>query len=392
MMIFEDIVLKCILQVRKECNFFAALMMFAKIIKSEQTETAATDGINIYVNESFLQSLNSSEQNALLLHEVLHMALLHVSRSGNRDKYLWNVAADIVVNSLISRNTSFSIPEGAFVNPEFDDLSVEEIYEKLIIPSPKIEYFLSNLKIIEDLKTNDDNEIFKHEMDSEEIITYWRDKIEIVQRDFADASNNEQASDGQGQLPIGIDREISCILEPEVDWRVALWKFVAKTPSDFNDLDRRFIYRGLYLEGLITDSLNASVCIDTSGSVSKNLLTQFISELKAITKSYPSVSIDLFYADAGLDGPNKIDASSEIPKPTGGGGTSFKPFFNFIEKDKHGISMSENVSIYFTDGYVDFPSKQPTDPILWVVPSDGLESKNFPYGEVIRISTESKWD
>ena len=131
-MVFEDIVLKCILQVRKECNFFAALMMFAKIIKSEQTETAATDGINIYVNESFLQSLNSSEQNALLLHEVLHMALLHVSRSGNRDKYLWNVAADIVVNSLISRNTSFSIPEGAFVNPEFDDLSVEEIYEKLI--------------------------------------------------------------------------------------------------------------------------------------------------------------------------------------------------------------------------------------------------------------------
>ena len=78
-----------------------------------------------------------------------------------------------------------------------------------------------------------------------------------------------------------MERELESVLKPEVDWRTALWKFIAKTPSDFDDLDRRFIYRGLYLEGLLTDSLKVSVCIDTSGSVSGELLDQFMAELKA---------------------------------------------------------------------------------------------------------------
>ena len=37
---FEDIILKSILQVRKECHFFAALMMFANIYPSKKIDTA----------------------------------------------------------------------------------------------------------------------------------------------------------------------------------------------------------------------------------------------------------------------------------------------------------------------------------------------------------------
>ena len=72
------------------------------------------------------------------------------------------------------------------------------------------------------------------------------------------------------------------------------WKFVAKTPVDFDDLDRRFIYRGLYLEGLLSDSLEVSVCIDTSGSISSLLLDKFLAELKGILDSYPHVKCSLF--------------------------------------------------------------------------------------------------
>ncbi len=385
-MSFEDIVLKAILQVRKECQFFAALMMFARISPSKQIDTAATDGRDIIVNEKFLQSLNSSEQNALLLHEVLHLALLHVQRVGSRDKRIWNIAADIVVNDLIIRNTSFQLPSGGITDERYPDMSVEEIYEKLL--SPKEQERIKRLKLMEDLVDGHEGERkFKplSEGEAEEISAYWKDKMEV-------AKNNCDASEsgkGQGTCPLGMERELACVLDPEVDWRIALWKFVAKTPSDFDDLDRRFIYRGLYLEGLLTDSLKVSVCIDTSGSVSQKLLDQFIAELTGIIRSYPNVEVDLFYADTDLFGPCKLNGSSKIPSPKGFGGTSFVPFFNYLDKNNGYCSSSPTVSVYLTDGYGDFPKTQPQDPILWVVPRDGLPSKDFPYGEVIRISTDN---
>ena len=57
-----------------------------------------------------------------------------------------------------------------------------------------------------------------------------------------------------------MDREVENILEPELIGGT-LWKYVGRTPADFDDLDRRFLYRGLYLEGLMTEALEVSVCV-----------------------------------------------------------------------------------------------------------------------------------
>ena len=70
----------------------------------------------------------------------------------------------------------------------------------------------------------------------------------------------------------------------------------------------------------------------------------------------------------------------------GRGGTSFRPFFKYLQNNLMG---AHKVSIYFTDGYGEFPSKAPEDPTMWLVCKDGLESREFPFGEVVRISTES---
>ena len=67
-----------------------------------------------------------------MLHEVLHMALLHVTRRQNRDPHIWNIAADIVVNDLIIRNTPFKLPDGAIIDKKYRDKSVEYIYESLL--------------------------------------------------------------------------------------------------------------------------------------------------------------------------------------------------------------------------------------------------------------------
>ena len=381
---FEEIISKCKLQVRKECQFFGALMLFASIKETKKYDTACTDGKDIYFNMDFLKSLNSSEQNALMLHEVLHMALLHVTRRQNRDPKIWNIAADIVVNDLILRNTTFILPKGAITDKTYRDKSVEFIYESLL----KDNKYKKHKSYIQDLKdggTNDNSS----QADGLEIESYWKDKIQVLKN--SDMANNSDkfGSNATGGLPDGMDREVENILEPEVNWRHALWKYVGRTPADFDDLDRRFLYRGLYLEGLMTEALEVSVCVDTSGSVSRDLIDQFVAEINGILKSYPHVKCDFFFCDCQLSGPFKISSSEEIPMLKGGGGTSFVPFFKYLEKNNENHMGSHKVSIYLTDGYEEFPKFVPKDPVMWLVSADGKETSAFPFGEVIRISTES---
>ena len=382
---FSEIVSKCKIQVRQECQFFGALMLFASIKTSNKVDTAATDGKDIFFNENFLNKLTSSEQNALMLHEVLHMALLHVQRRQSRDPHIWNIAADIVVNDLIIRNTKFKLPKDAIIDQQYSDKSVEFIYECLLKNNKYKKYSLKISDIANQSKEDQSKQQSLSQQELQDIESYWKDKIQVLK-----SSNlSMEESSGQGSLPAGMSVEIDVVLEPEVDWRHALWKYVGKTPADFDDLDRRFLYKGLYLEGLLTEALEVSVCIDTSGSISNKLLDQFLGELKGILSSYPHVKCDLFFADAQIDGPHEISSINELPPVSGFGGTSFVPFFNYLEKNNNNLLGSHKVSIYFTDGYGDFPATEPKDPTMWLVCKDGLETNRFPFGEVVRISTES---
>ena len=388
---FEEIIQKCILQVRRECSFFGSLMLFAQIETTKKLPTAATDGRKIFFNEEFLYSLSSKEQNALMLHEVLHMALLHVTRRQNRDPHLWNIAADIVVNDLIERNTSFPLPQGAITDTRFQDKSVEYIYEVLLKSKKKYKLVINDILQPGNSEDSEKDVNLSEPLSQEEvdeIESFWKDKMEILKN-----SSEHNLSNGKGSLPAGIEQEISTILEPEVDWRHALWKYVGKTPADFDDLDRRFIYKGLYLESLLTEAVEVSVCIDTSGSVSDELLMQFTGELKGILRSYPNVKCSLFFADTDLAGPYEIDRIEQMPKAIGRGGTSFVPFFDYLKKhgEENSLLGNNKLSIYFTDGFGDFPQQEPDNPTMWLVCKDGLETNGFPFGEVVRISTESGW-
>ena len=227
------------------------------------------------------------------------------------------------------------------------------------------------------------------EEEQEEIASYWKDKMQVLKNSDSLIQNDKYGSHSTGGWPAGMAREVENILEPEINWRNALWKYIGRTPADFDDLDRRFLYRGLYLEGLMTDAIEVSVCIDTSGSVSKRLIDQFVAETKGILRSYPHVRCDFFYSDCKLSGPYDINQAEQIPILHGGGGTSFIPFFKYLEKNNSNNFGTHKLSIYLTDGYEAFPNWIPSNPVMWLVSKDGEETKNFPFGEVVRISTES---
>ncbi|MGK7948539.1 MAG: VWA-like domain-containing protein [Xenococcaceae cyanobacterium] len=187
----------------------------------------------------------------------------------------------------------------------------------------------------------------------------------------------------QGRLPAGIERELGALDRTKLDWRSYLWRYLVKTPTDYTEFARRFVGRGLYLETLQGESVKVYVAVDTSGSINNQQLKIFLNEVKGILNSYPHIECELYYADAYVYGAYELNLGSDIPKPQGGGGTSFIPFFDKIG-ERHN-SITTGVCVYLTDGYGKFPDYIPKLPVLWVVTPGGLDLSRFPFGEAIRL-------
>ena len=65
---------------------------------SDYIPTAATDGRRFLYNVEFVQSLSDPELDFLVGHEVLHVVYDHMEARGERDKMVYNAAADFNIN------------------------------------------------------------------------------------------------------------------------------------------------------------------------------------------------------------------------------------------------------------------------------------------------------
>ncbi len=91
------------------CNngFYGLLLMHAKMAIGDQHETAwVEDGERIVFNPGFINPLSDSELDYVMMHQILHIVLEHLGRmkSFSEDTIIYDVAADIVVNSNILRS------------------------------------------------------------------------------------------------------------------------------------------------------------------------------------------------------------------------------------------------------------------------------------------------
>jgi predicted metal-dependent peptidase len=99
--------------------------------------TACVDGKKIYYNEEWVLTLTPPQRMGLLAHECMHPALQHLWRRGNRDRNLWLLAADYVVNSVLLNtinedgSRAFELPPDGLYDSRFDGMSAEQIYSIL---------------------------------------------------------------------------------------------------------------------------------------------------------------------------------------------------------------------------------------------------------------------
>jgi predicted metal-dependent peptidase len=397
--------------------FFGTLCLRLKLMEGG-VPTMATDGRRILFNSEFVHSLLPEELQAVLAHEVLHCALGHHCRRGQRDPQLWNEAADLAINPLLVAN-GFSLPEGALIDPEFDNLSAEEIYTRRLQPqheggnsSPQAPDGSGNSQQDQgpSLAAGSQRQPQDKTTASTGIGTSRRESsrpdgfgevMDAINEDGTTASEAEKSRQQQewsiaadqaihsakacGHEPNNIDRPLADSRQSRQDWRSVLRDFVAaRMPSDYrwNPPNRRFVASGLYLPSVARTGLGTIVIgVDTSGSIGERELEQFAGEISSICDEAQPESVHVVYCDAVVQGVQEFGPSEPIQlEPKGGGGTDFRPVFQWVEEN--GIDPA--CLIYLTDLFCHSYPNPPEYPVIWVTDS----RRTAPFGETVQIAVD----
>jgi predicted metal-dependent peptidase len=385
--------------------FFATLCLRLTLIPAA-VPTMATNGKVIYYNPAFVEALTQEELQGVLAHEVLHCALAHHCRRGARRPRLWNVAADYAINPLVLQN-GLSLPAGALINQEFYGISAEEIYARLIEESSgggqsQTQEQSSAGGESSQLPSQsqggacggDDLNVprpggFGEVLDASDEAGNPASGAETTRQANEWAIAAEQAmrtANSCGHEPAGIERPLKEVRESRQDWRAILRDFIAATVAcdySWSPPNRRYVASGLYLPSVRREGVGTIVIgVDTSGSIGEEELNQFAGEISAISDQAQPELIYVVYCDAAVSSTQEFGPCEPITlQPQGGGGTDFRPVFEWVEKNE----VEPVCLLYLTDLCCrDYPVCPPAYPVLWVTDS----RRRAPFGETVKISVE----
>src|SRR5271170_7465506 len=95
-----------------------------------RTRTMATDGRSLFYDKDYVKGCSDQELVGLFAHEVMHPAMQHHTRRGERDPGLWNEAADYAINPVLTE-AGFVLPGTPLHDSQYRGMTAEQIYEVL---------------------------------------------------------------------------------------------------------------------------------------------------------------------------------------------------------------------------------------------------------------------
>lgn len=341
--------------------FYGMLTMRLKFMERSNIPTLAVDGKHVFYNAKFVDELTFELTKSAIAHEVMHCVLDHMNRRQGRQPRRWNQAGDYVIN-LILKESGFEIGKGWLLNPAYKDMTTDEVYNLL----PESEEGDGNdpLDEVQDASNND--------VDPGMTATDW--KIAAVQ------AATEAAK--IGKLPGTLERFVEKLTQPQVDWREVLRSFVsdrAKDDYSWMKPNRRLAGQGIFLPGLYSESMGeVAVAIDTSGSITDEILAKFASEIQAIADNTRPSRVHVIYCDAEVNHVDTFELGEPLHfKPHGGGGTDFRPVMKWVEEN----NIAPKCLVYLTDLYGPCGDEAPEYPVLWCCTTD----QEAPWGQTIKI-------
>jgi len=373
------------------------------VIADPECDTAWTDGKRIGFSPKLADQLTHYGCMFVIIHEIWHIMLKHMLRRGMREGQKWNVAADLVIHSNMKAD-GFKILKWALYEGKYDGMHTEKVYNLLPDqPGP-----LGNCGqgtpnggesgTVSGEAPKDANgnpvpgssigEVRPMKNEDGSTMSEAEKSAEAREIDVAISQGiNQQKACGKGTG--GAERLVKDILDSKVSWETILRQYLevyARDDYNFSMPSRRYICHGLYMPTLKSESMpDMAFIIDTSGSVSKLELQQFMSEVFAILSIF-QVRVHVLYVDSAFKGYQEFN-SKEMQNlaafdPKGGGGTSFRPGFKYLEEQ--GIDPA--VCVYLTDlDCNDFPDEAPDYDVVWCCINSFYKERKLPFGELVMV-------
>lgn len=363
--------------------FFAALFLGLTRSYTDDVDTMATDGASLLVSPKFTRDLSESQILGTFVHEVLHVALGHPWRKGDREHRKANMAMDYAINQIIddlikSGVRGIELPAGALLDPQYAGMSWEEIYERLPDLPPDggggsgSGSGCGPGEVLDGVNPTDPDT--GKPKSNEDMAAEWKGKL----------AQAAQAARMQGNLPAGIERLVDEVLAPKVPWRTVLRRFlteIVRNDYDWMKPDRRFLPDDIYIPDIGDEEAAGEIVVafDTSGSIDGPMLDAFMAEVNSIHGDLRPIKTHCVACDAAVHNTAEFGPDDKIIfAPQGGGGTSFEPVFDWVEKQR----INCKALVYLTDLYGSHRQTPPGYPVLWASWSDCTD---VPWGEVVQV-------
>ena len=363
-------------QLTSKYPYFGMLASRLKHEAKEEIMSYASNGVRFLYNPSFVENCSVEELSFVLTNCVMHHILAHQQRKLKRKGFLWQLATDFAINNLLSKN-GIKIPNGANFDKKYKNMYAEEIYEAL--KKERIEAGLDAFEESENEKNQDEQE--QNKFSKVRNIEENLDERDEEQWEYAQALAKEVAM-RKSLMPLGFERLAKKVEAKNIDWKFELYNAINRHMRNnyaFMPPNKKHLYRGFALPSLTSDTLSLIVAIDTSGSIQEEILGAFVEEFKSIMQNFPAVNIELLIADAKVHAHYSFKNAQDIDFALkGGGGTDYRPVFDYIDAN---FPMS-SMLLYFTDGDGIFPRIPPSYEVLWALSN---KKDRIPFGRSIVI-------
>ena len=335
--------------------FWGPLAARLKLEEAEWCKTIATDGRKFYYNPEFVSKLSDGEMIFGFAHELGHIIFEHMTRRGDKEPQVWNMAGDYIINNMLIREgvgtQITTVP--ILADRKYEGMTADEVYDDLMENAVKIQLpFDEHLDMDgegdEEGDGNDGTGKPKFKKLSEEEKKALRDE-------WKEAVIQSAKNAGAGNTPGDIKRLVQDITAPVMDLRDLLRiQFSGSVKSDYTWMrpNRKAWHTGAVMPGQLPgEELDIVVALDASGSIGNEMISDFLGMIQGALDQFTSYKVriitfdtdtyneDTFTSDDGRD-MSEYDIQ-------GGGGTDFDCVWHWMTNN----DVQPHQLVMFTDGY-----------------------------------------
>jgi len=368
---FEKKISKAKAKLLVDYPYFGTLASKLELCINEDIEAFKCDGKKLEYSSDFLKNAEVSELEFILANGAMHLSLAHENRKNSRSGWLWQMATDMAINDMLVEN-GLDCPAQAHYRVRFKGMYAEEIYAELkddiLRDDEELEYEAQSADDVQKKEDEVEKEQLQEEMLKEELLA--EEAISLLESEFK-----------KGEAPHHIERFFELKSDGKVDWREELKLALDRYFIDDYALippNKKFLSYGIYLPSTISNTFRLVIAVDSSGSVDKELLSEFLSEVNFLMSLVKRHQIELIVCDEKIQSHQTFYSGESLNIDIkGGSGTDFRAVFEFIKSEFDDVKLL----LYFTDLEGKFPLEEPNYMVKWISPKE----EKIPFGEIIVI-------